>query len=204
MLRQWSFPSYTVVSAVFSLLSLAWSIMTLEKEGLLTEEKKSWKLIHGYVFFSWQLSTIISRLFSIALFAYVFRYYVIIFLAIHCLILVVTIFHREKSDGRCWGKSLLLSLPFACSSLFHSAKTVLPIEDPTSYNMRVGYISLILSTIIMVILSLAIEMPNVPPMNLIQPTAIVSVAGVLPLSLCFYCLVKKDSGGMSKESIKLL
>ena len=33
--------------------------------------------------------------------------------------------------------------------------------------MRVGYISLILSTIIMVILSLAIEMPNVPPMNLI-------------------------------------
>ena len=32
MFRQRSFPSYTVVSSVFSLLSLAWSIMTLEKE----------------------------------------------------------------------------------------------------------------------------------------------------------------------------
>ena len=71
MLRQWSFPSYTVVSAVFSLLSLAWSITTLEKERL-AKEGRRWKLIHGYVLFNWQLSTLISRLFAIALFAYVF------------------------------------------------------------------------------------------------------------------------------------
>ena len=32
MLRQWFFPSYTVVLTVFSMLPLAWNITTLEKE----------------------------------------------------------------------------------------------------------------------------------------------------------------------------
>ena len=192
MLRQWSFPSYTVVSSVFSLLSLAWSITTLEKQRL-AEKNRRWKLFHEYVFFNWQLSTLISRLFAISLFAYVFRYYVIIFLAVHWLIQVVAVLSIEISaDG--WGKSILLSLSTACPALFHSAETVPRIWDIKHPKrvMGVGYAFLILTTIIMVMLSLAIKMPDVPHMNLIQPIAIASVAGVLPLSLCFYLLFRSQ------------
>ena len=87
MLRQWDFPTYTVVSSVLSLLSLAWSITTLEKERI--EEEEDYKLSAAFVFLIWQLSTLVSRLSAIILFAYVFRYYVIIFLAAHWLLLSI-------------------------------------------------------------------------------------------------------------------
>ena len=117
-----------------------------------------------------------------------FSYYAIFPLAVHWLILVVTIFLIERSDGGGLGKSLLFSLSSACSSLFHSAKNGLPTRRPT-LEVKVGYFFLTLTTIILVTLSLAIEMPDIPNMDVLQPVAIASVAGALPVSICFYFCV---------------
>ena len=181
MLRQWSFPSYTVVSSVFSMLSLAWSIMTLE-----IEKTKKHYCCFGFFFFSWQLCVLVSRLSAIVLFAYVFQNYVFIPLAAHYVVLVLSIFLIEiRAEGGA-GKSLWLSAFAAFPSLFHSANTVLPVKR-AQLEMKVGYVLLILASIIMVTLSLV--MPNVPHMDVIQPIAIASVAGALPLSLCCCCCV---------------
>ena len=170
MLRQWYFPSYTVVSSVFSLLSLAWSIRTLEKERA-THENLEFESCKAISFLIWQLFTLVSRLSAIVLFAYVFRYYVIIFLAVHWLLLVVIIFLIQRSGGESSGKSLLLSLLAAFPSLFHVSKTVIPTKDPKA-EMIVGYIFLLVENIIMVTLSLTIEMPGVSHMDVLMPVAV--------------------------------
>ena len=77
MLRQWHFPSYTVVSTILSMLSLTWSITILEKERR-TKKHKCFTFIDGFAFFNWQLFKLVSRLSAIVLFAYVLRYYLII------------------------------------------------------------------------------------------------------------------------------
>ena len=144
------------------------------------------------LFLLWQLLTLVSRFFAIVLFAYVFRYYVFIPLAVHWSILVGSIFYIHTSAGGNFRESLLSSVLYASPSLFHFAKTVLPMRRPT-LEMSVRYISLILTTIIMVTLSLAIEMPDVPNMDVIQPIAIASVVGVLPLSLgAYFCVLIRD------------
>ena len=180
MLRQWSFPWYTLVSSVFSMLSLAWSIITLEKERRM-KNYNDFDCIKGFMFLMWQLSTLVSRLFAIVLYAYVFRYYVIIPLAVHWLLLAVTIFVIEVFVKS--GESLWLLLVATIPSVLHSAESVLPVKH-AKRGMTVGYVFLILSTIIMVTLSLVTEM-HVLHMDVLQPIAIASVAGVLPLSLCF-------------------
>ena len=191
MLRQWHFPSYTVVSTIFSMLSLTWSITILEKERR-NKKRKRFNFIDGFTFFNWQLYILVSRLFAIALFAYVFRYNVIIPLAGHWLILVWSIFLIEISTEGGVGKSLLLSTLAAFPSLFHCAKTVLPVKRD-ELGMKVGYFLLILTTIAMVVLSLVIEMPDAPHMDVLQPFAIASVAGVLPLSCCCYCCISNGN-----------
>ena len=183
MLRQWSFPTYTVVSSAFSLLSLAWSITALERERR-KRNNEEFTLINALLFWIWQMSTLISRLSSIVLFAYVFRYYVIIPLAAHWLILVVTIFLIEICDGGTSGKSLLLSLMAGCSSLVHSAENDLPTERPKP-EMIVGYVFLILVSAIMLTLSLTIDMADVAHMDTLMPTGIALVAGGSFLSIVF-------------------
>ena len=186
MLRQQSYPSYTVISTILSLLSLAWSITALEMERRKNLEL-DFSFINISLFLLWQLLTLVSRLFAIVLFAYVFRYYVFISLAVHWSILVGSIFYIQISAGGNLRESLLSSVLYASPSLFHFAKTVLPMRRP-ALEMSVRYISLILTTIIMVALSLATEMPDLPNMDVIQPIAITSVV-VLPLSLCvYYCI----------------
>ena len=189
MLRQQSYPWYTVVSTILSLLSLIWSITALEMER--RKEYLDFSFINISLFLLWQLLTLVSRLFLIVLFAYVFRYYVFIPLAVHWSILVGSIFYIQISAGGNFTnlrESLLSSVLYAYPSLFYFAKTVHPMRRPT-LEMSVRYISLILTSIIMVALSLAIEMPDVPNMDVIQPIAITSVVGVLPLSLgAYYCI----------------
>ena len=184
MLRQWSFPSYTVVSSVFSLLSLAWGIASLEKE----RRKKNYEefpWIERLLFGMWQMFTLILRLSAIVLFAYVFpRYYVIIPLAVHWLILVVTILTIEICSEGSFGKSLLLSLLAACSSLVHSAESDLPTKCPKP-EMIVGYVLLISISIAMLILSVTIEMPDVAHMDVLMPIGIASAAGGSFLSILF-------------------
>jgi hypothetical protein len=204
MLRQWYFPSYTVVSSVLSLASLAWSITTLEKERAIKkkDDMESRDIVlppmrkfgpHETVFFLiWQLFTLISRLSAIVLFAYVFRYYVIIFLAAHWLLLVVIIFLIQRHGGESFGKSLLLSLLAASPSLFHVSKTVIPTEHPKA-EITIGYIFILVENIIMVTLSLTIEKPDVPHMDVLQPVAISCLVGGSVLSaigfiFCWHCM----------------
>ena len=198
MLRQWYFPSYTVVSSVLSLASLAWSITTLEKERAIKKENvvesRGIKIgpIETVLFLIWQLFTLISRLSAIVLFAYVFRYYVIIFLAAHWLLLVVIIFLIQRHGGESFGKSLLLSLLAASPSLFHVSKTVIPTEHPKA-EITIGYIFILVENIIMVTLSLTIEKPDVPHMDVLQPVAISCLVGGSVLSaigfiFCWHCM----------------
>ena len=191
MLRQWHFPSYTVVSTILSMLSLTWSITILEKERR-NKKRKRFNFIDGFTFFNWQLYILVSRLFSIALFAYVFRYNVIIPLAGHWLILVGSIFLIEIYAEGGVGKSLLLSMLAGFPSLIHSAKTVLPVKRD-ELGMKVGYFLLILTTIAMVVLPLVIEMPDARHMDVLQPIAIASVAGVLPLSCLLCCCISNGN-----------
>ncbi|CAB4022125.1 XK-related 6 [Paramuricea clavata] len=191
MLRQWYFPSYTVVSSVFSLLSLAWSITTLEKERA-THEDRGFETCETIFFLMGQLFTLISRLSAIVLFAYVFRYYVIIFLAIHWLLLVVIIFQIQRRGGESFEKSLLLSLLAAFPSLFHVSKTVIPTKNPKA-EMIVGYIFIVLENIIMVTLSLTIEMPGVSHMDVLMPIAVsFLVAGSILSIICGICCTDLD------------
>ncbi|CAB4036866.1 XK-related 6, partial [Paramuricea clavata] len=184
MLRQWHFPSYTLVSSGLSLLSLAWSITTLE-EARATKEKRKLKLVDTGLFLIWQLSTLISRLFAIVLFAYAFGYHVFTILAYHWLLVAVTMFKIQIFNGECFGKSLLLSLPAAFPFLFHVSKTVIPTKDPKA-EMNVGCIFLLVGNIIMVTLFLAIKMPDAPHLNVLQPVAILCIVGGSVLSfICF-------------------
>ncbi len=185
MLRQWYFPWYTVVSSVFSLLSLAWSITTLEKERKI-DKYEDYK--PAVLFLIWQLLTLVSRLSAIILFAYVFRYYVIIFLVAHWLLLSVAIHIIEEEKCSC-GEPLIISCLAAYSSLFHSSETVLRIPTRNRKGeMMIGYILIVLENIIMVTLSLTIEMQDVPHMDILKPVAISCVVGGSFVSVIFMVL----------------
>ena len=144
MFHQRSFPSYTVVSTVFSLLSLAWSIMALEKERRKFYEI-DFKCINAFGFFIWQLSTFISRLLAIVAFGHVVPFFAMFPLVFHWFALAWSICLIEISAKAGVGKSILLSMVAAIPLLFHSAKTFLPVKR-AQLIMDVGYVVLNLAT----------------------------------------------------------
>ncbi len=185
MLRQWDFPTFTVVSSVLSLLSLAWSSTTLEKERKI-EEQEDYKSSAALLFLIWQLFTLTPRLSAIVVFAYVFRYYAIIFLAAHWLLLSVAILiiqRREYYDG----DSLFFSCLAAYPSLFHSSETVFPTASP-KVEMIMGYILIMLENIFMVTLSLTIEIACSPHIDILKPVAILCLVGGSVVSILFIVL----------------
>ena len=199
MLRQWDFPWYTVVSSVFSLLSLTWSITTLEKERKIKEEG-DYKISATVLFLIWQVFTLVSRLSAIVLFAYVFRYYVIVFLAAHWLLLSMAMLTIQTREYHC-GKSLIFSCLEAYASLFHSSEIILPTASP-KVEMIMGYILIMLENIIMVTLSLTVEMQDVPHMDILKPVAISCLVGGSVLSMVFivlHCLFVIDDNMDSGE-----
>ena len=125
MFRQWYFPWYTVVSTVISLFSLAWSITNLEKVTK-TKKGRDFTLRSGVLFFLHQLLSILSRLFAIVIFAYVFTSYVFIALLIRQELVVFSFFlggvvccNERVGNGFC------IWLIFSFSFLFHPSKTIL-------------------------------------------------------------------------------
>ena len=103
MLRQWYFPWYTVLSTVFSFLSLAWSITTLEKAEKISNwfDENSGRTSYptksiNTVFFAWQLCSLLSRLSVLVFFAYVFRYYMFVFFGLHIILLTIALYIASK------------------------------------------------------------------------------------------------------------
>ena len=180
MLRQWKFPWYAVASIVLSLLSLVWSITCLEKE----REKRaggSLNLCTTFLLIIWQLSTLVSRLSAIVIFANVFRYHVFTFIGLHLCILAVIEFIKTK------GIAGLLSWLAVCPSVFHSSLTVIPIETP-GIEMILGYVLLLVENVILVSLSLTIEMPGALHMDVLKPYVISCLVGGTVLSIIFFFL----------------
>ena len=184
MLRQWSFPSYTVVSTALSFLSLAWSITTLEKERKL-HEMKSFNFCAGFLFLIWQLSTLVSRLSAIVIVAYVFRYYVIVFLAVHWLLVTMTMLLIQRKEWNC-GESFIFSCLAGYPSLFHALKTVLPTASPNC-EMIVS-LAYIIAENVGCILLLFLAHPNsdVQHMDVLKPILILCIAAGTDSSFIFF------------------
>ena len=116
MLRQWYFPWYTVLSTVFSFISLAWSITSLEKAEKISDwfEENSGRTSYPtkslIVFFAWQLFSLLSRLSALVFFAYVFRYYVFVFFGLHITLLTSTLCFTDHDQCSCHTDDVLLVL----------------------------------------------------------------------------------------------
>ena len=184
MLRQWKFPTYTVVSIVLSLLSLTWSIVSLEKARR-EEKSKEFNFCHGFLFSIIQLCTLIPRLSGIVIFAYVFRYYVFILIAIRWVILTVVVFKlQEHHTTKFLALSLLASFPY----LFHASKTVVSRIKRRRDVVVIGYTIIVLETIVMVTLSLTIKMPDVLHVDVLKPIVIgLTAGGFFSATICFWC-----------------
>ena len=186
MFHQRSFPSYTVVSTVFSLLSLAWSIMTIEKERRKFYEI-DFKCINAFGFFIWQLSTFISRLLAIVAFGYVVPFFAIFPLVFHWFALAWSICLIEISAEAGVGKSILLSMVAAFPLLYHSAKTFLPVKR-AQLIMDVGYVVLNLATIFTLIAPLALAAEN-PRVNDLHYRNVIIAIGILCYTISILSLI---------------
>ena len=185
MLRQWKFPKYTVFSMSLSLLSLAWSITSLEKARRGKREIE-FGVTTGFCFVLWQLLTLITRLSVIVMVTYVFRDTVFIFLGIHWFVqtMVLLIIQIVLQSSFAFFKPLFLSLLASLPTMFHASETVFPTEDPTT-EMIIGYIIILLENITMVTLSLTLKVPDAPHMDVLQPIAIAVIIVGSFFSICF-------------------
>ena len=137
MLRQWYFPWYTVLSTVFSFLSLAWGITSLEK----AEKTYRWFYHHSVgksyptksfntVFFAWQLCSLLSRLSALVFFAYVFRYYVFVFFGLNIILLTTASYNITKKENELVKRKtsrfskLLKCMSFSYFMIFHISGSV--------------------------------------------------------------------------------
>ena len=204
MLRQWKFPKYTMVSMSFSLLSLAYSITCLEKARR-DKRKENFNTGFGYWFLVWQLSTHISRLFGIALFGFVFRYYIFILLGAHWILqaAVVLIIERSVSTEKFW-KSLLRSLLSSPSTVFHASESVVP-TDSGRKAMLIGYIIIVIETVTMVIVSLMFGKSSAHHMRELRPIAIGLITGGLTCSIiCAIILYRCEKGCKDQNAVHLM
>ena len=106
MLRQWFFPWYTILSTFFSLLSLAWSITTLEKAEKLYDwyikrnEHRNYPTMPIHLtFFSWQLCALVPRLSALVIFGYAFRYHVFVVMGLHWLLCILASCILQKNES---------------------------------------------------------------------------------------------------------
>ena len=120
MLHQWYFPWYTLLSVTFSLISLSWSITTLEKAQE-TNQRRKFTQQRTAVFFTVQLFSLLSRLLTIAVFAYVFKNNVFTALAVHLLFYIV-LFWLDNGcpDSSDLSVSFLLNTVWCFPLLFHA------------------------------------------------------------------------------------
>ena len=202
MFRQWRFPWWSVFSTVSSLVSLAWSITTLErtKKAL---EKRELKTLNIIVFFTYQLVSLFSRLFAIVIFSYVFTTYVFLVLVLHWLMMtgaIMIMIHLDHNglDFDSCNRDVLHNclvfikhLLFAFPSFFHDSKGILKeleIYSPLTYYTTYSVISV--ENFILTITAVFILRPDVAHLGTLGPIALffVSLGTVLGtvLSVVYY------------------
>ncbi|XP_028414840.1 XK-related protein 6-like [Dendronephthya gigantea] len=174
MLRQWQFPWYTVLSAVFSLLSLAWNVTTLERGRTERDTKYKRGQKWSIVFSLWQLSCFVSRFAAKMIFAHVFHQHIFTLLCIHLVIvnvgLTIDKTCRKKENFRDCLVFLLKKPLFIFPLVFHPSEATLywcgyRKQTGMYYRLCVIYVVLSLENIAMVTLSLVISRPDVPHVN---------------------------------------
>ena len=182
MVRQWYFPSYTLVSTTSSLLSLTWSITTLETE------RYDLNLLDSVVFLIWQLSTLVSRVTAIVVFTYAFRYYIFLAVAFHCFLATVAmqIIQIPWNDPEVrefhFAKSLVLSCEAGYASLFHTSLRFMP---SGRRDIFVSTFFFVIESIACIILFfVAVEIPD--DMVLLMPVATPCIIGGTFLSILHF------------------
>ncbi|XP_028413909.1 XK-related protein 8-like [Dendronephthya gigantea] len=206
MLRQWSFPPFTIASSILSFLSLVWSIRTLEKKR--AEFKAvDFSLCEAIIFLTWQMFTLVSRVSAIVIIGYLFPY-ALLFLPFHCLLLTLLFICscQRCSEGNATGflESLLPTFLATYPSIYHPANLddMLPIKKPKA-KMILAYISIHVENILMVALSSTIELPDAKHMDVLKPVAIWCHAGGTMISFIFFLLMMcwKDNATLLKQAM---
>jgi hypothetical protein len=163
MLRQWDFPWLTVLSAVISLLSLAWSITALEKARI-NKNSHNFTLPATVVFFTSQLFSLSSRLFAIVAFGYVFKKHVFTALAVHLLMVYVVSWLKDDNpaESKCGLVGLFfLHIVFSIPFLLH-VPDKLTKEFPSPRTVHIVLYSLIsVENVVFAILAVTIPTPDV-------------------------------------------
>jgi hypothetical protein len=172
MLRQWDFPWLTLLSAVTSLLSLAWSITALEKARV-NKDSHNFTLPATVVFFTSQLFSLLSRLFAIAAFAYIFKEHVFTALAVHWLMvhIVSWLINRWDIECKCDNAVYLfvyiitLNFPF----LLHVPdRLTREFSSPGTLHF-VLYSLISVENVLFAILAVTIPIPDVKHMSVLRP-----------------------------------
>jgi hypothetical protein len=193
MLRQWDFPWLTVLSTVISLLSLAWSITALEKARV-NKDSQNFRLPATVVFFTSQLFSLLSRLFAIAAFAYVFKKHVFTALAVHWLIVHVVSWLKIDKDDESMCELVELFFGYIIFS-FRFLVHVSDLFTKRSSNLRTVHIvlySLIsVENVLLAILAVTIPTPDAKHMSALRPIVLSLVIIGVVLGTMFLIVYNK-------------
>ncbi|CAB4028888.1 XK-related 6 [Paramuricea clavata] len=193
MLRQWDFPWLTVLSAVISLLSLAWSMTALEKARV-HKNRHNFTLPATVVFFTSQLFSLLSRLFAIVAFAYVFKEHVFTALAVHWLIVHVVSWLKIDLDfeGKCDAVKLFFGYSiFSCRLILHVPNRLTKeVSIPRTFYF-VLYSIISVENVLLAILVVTIPIPDVKHMSVLRPIVLSLVIIGVVLGTIFLMVYNK-------------
>jgi hypothetical protein len=197
MLRQWDFPWLTVLSTVFSLLSLAWSITALEKARANKNSQNShnFTLPATVVFFTSQLFHVLSRLFAIAAFAYVFKEHLFTALAVR-LLMMYTCLAACMSMGSKYKCDDVVMLAVGCTIInfvfmLHVPNALLKTASSPRKQQFVIDSVISVQNVLFAILAVTIPTPDAKHMSVLRPLVLSLVIIGAVLGTIFYILYHK-------------
>ena len=179
MLRLWEFPWYTILLVLISLVSLACSITTLEREKA-KNENQEFGFLNTVLFLMWQLSTLVSRLFAIVICGYTFAIYLCFWFLVHWFVMAVM--------GLCLTccANWLLALVVVIPSCYHSSEAFFPIKNRRAL-MVIGYVLLLIENIIMLTLNQIVD-NRYGYLGVLNPVSTSCIVGGSVLSIIFMFL----------------